>query len=158
MAAIKIAHEGYETAVIHDAATIIARQKSLILFEQWGSRIADGASPTIERHLGYAQFCSVQMSMPSRVPKGLPNSRRLLGRFAGLVILGVPDRRFSLNHVELLNQRAAQLGATHTHVANPHGLHAPDHYTTARDLALITRAAMQQHVDATAALLRGFLA
>lgn len=40
--------------------------------------------------------------------------------------------------------RAAELGALNTSFKNPHGLHHKDHYTTARDLAVITRAAMQQ--------------
>lgn len=42
-----------------------------------------------------------------------------------------------------MNARAAELGATNSHFANPHGLHDPNHYTTARDLALIARAALQ---------------
>ena len=45
---------------------------------------------------------------------------------------------------EKMNLRAAQLGATSSHFANPHGLHDPNHYTTAHDLVLIGRAAMQQ--------------
>lgn len=45
--------------------------------------------------------------------------------------------------VSMMNARAAQLGATHTHFVNSHGLHSPQHYTTARDLALIARAAIQ---------------
>ncbi|HLJ55088.1 MAG TPA: D-alanyl-D-alanine carboxypeptidase family protein, partial [Chthonomonadaceae bacterium] len=45
--------------------------------------------------------------------------------------------------VDRMNARAAQLGALHTHFMNPHGLHDPNHYTTARDLATIGRAAMQ---------------
>ncbi len=45
---------------------------------------------------------------------------------------------------EKMNRRAAELGATSSHFTNPHGLHDPDHYTTAHDLALIARAAMQQ--------------
>jgi D-alanyl-D-alanine carboxypeptidase (penicillin-binding protein 5/6) len=45
---------------------------------------------------------------------------------------------------EKMNLRAAQLGATSSHFVNPHGLHDPNHYTTARDLVLIGRAAMQQ--------------
>lgn len=39
--------------------------------------------------------------------------------------------------VELMNQKAAELGCTGTHFSNTHGLHADDHYTTARDLAKI---------------------
>jgi len=40
--------------------------------------------------------------------------------------------------------RAKELGAPNTSFRNPHGLHHPEHYTTARDLATIARAAMQQ--------------
>jgi serine-type D-Ala-D-Ala carboxypeptidase (penicillin-binding protein 5/6) len=43
-----------------------------------------------------------------------------------------------------MNRRAAELGATNSHFANPNGLHDPTHYTTAHDLALIARAAMEQ--------------
>lgn len=45
---------------------------------------------------------------------------------------------------EKMTRRARELGAMNTQFQNPHGLHHPQHYTTARDLALITRAAMQQ--------------
>ena len=44
--------------------------------------------------------------------------------------------------VEKMNQRALQLGAANTHFVNPHGLHHKEHYTTARDLATIARAAI----------------
>ena len=45
---------------------------------------------------------------------------------------------------EKMNRRAAELGATNSHFMNPNGLHDPNHYTTAHDLALIARAAMEQ--------------
>ena len=45
--------------------------------------------------------------------------------------------------VERLNARAAALGADNTHFENAHGLPARRHYTTARDLATITRAALE---------------
>ena len=31
--------------------------------------------------------------------------------------------------VEMMNERAAELGLTDTNFANPHGLDAPDHYS-----------------------------
>jgi D-alanyl-D-alanine carboxypeptidase (penicillin-binding protein 5/6) len=40
--------------------------------------------------------------------------------------------------------RAKELGAINTTFRNPHGLHHPQHITTARDLATIGRAAMMQ--------------
>lgn len=47
---------------------------------------------------------------------------------------------------DLMNQEATNLGATNTHFVNPHGLTDPNHYTTAYDLYLITRAAMEYNV------------
>lgn len=46
------------------------------------------------------------------------------------------------NFVEMMNQRAAELGMTGTHYANPHGLHDPEHYTTAADMAILARHAI----------------
>lgn len=51
--------------------------------------------------------------------------------------------------VERMNERARTLGAIHTHFVNPHGLPAPGHVTTARDLALIARAALRNPVFRT---------
>ncbi|MDR2530974.1 MAG: D-alanyl-D-alanine carboxypeptidase [Oscillospiraceae bacterium] len=45
--------------------------------------------------------------------------------------------------VELMNAKAKSLGLEHTHFANPHGLDAKDHYSTARDMAVLTAAAME---------------
>lgn len=39
--------------------------------------------------------------------------------------------------VELMNTRAATMGLKNTHFANPHGLSAPGHYSTAYDIALM---------------------
>lgn len=46
----------------------------------------------------------------------------------------------------LMNQKAAELGLTDTQFQNPHGLDAEGHYTTARELALIARAALQNEL------------
>lgn len=43
----------------------------------------------------------------------------------------------------LMNVRAAEIGCTNTHFVTPHGLPADNHYTTAHDLALISREAMK---------------
>lgn len=45
--------------------------------------------------------------------------------------------------VEMMNQRARQIGAVNTCFQNPSGLHDKNHYTTARDMALIAREAMK---------------
>lgn len=45
------------------------------------------------------------------------------------------------NFVDMMNERAKELGCKNTHFANPHGLTDPDHYTCCRDMALIAREA-----------------
>ena len=44
---------------------------------------------------------------------------------------------------ELMNDKARALGLSDTHFDNPHGLDSPQHYTTARELAIISASAMQ---------------
>lgn len=43
---------------------------------------------------------------------------------------------------DLMNQKAAEIGAKDTHFVNAHGLHDKKHYTSAYDMALITRWAL----------------
>ncbi|SFW08571.1 D-alanyl-d-alanine carboxypeptidase [Chlamydia abortus] len=43
-----------------------------------------------------------------------------------------------------LNQFLRELGCDHTHFNNPHGLHHPDHYTTAGDLIRIMREGLKE--------------
>ena len=45
--------------------------------------------------------------------------------------------------VEMMNEKASEIGAKNTHFDNTHGLDSKTHYTTAYDLALITSYAMQ---------------
>ena len=45
-----------------------------------------------------------------------------------------------------MNQRARSLNALNTHCTNPHGLSHDDHYSTAYDLALITREALKHEM------------
>lgn len=44
---------------------------------------------------------------------------------------------------DVMNQHAARLGLTNTHFVNSHGLPHPEHYTSARDLAILSRAIME---------------
>ena len=47
---------------------------------------------------------------------------------------------------ELMNKKAEALGLTNTHFENPHGLDAPGHYSTARDLARLMLACMENRI------------
>lgn len=41
--------------------------------------------------------------------------------------------------IDLMNKKAKELGCENTNFTNPHGLHYKDHYSTARDMAVIAR-------------------
>lgn len=47
---------------------------------------------------------------------------------------------------QLMNDEAARIGLTDTHFVNPHGLDAPNHHSTARDLATLAAYAMDNPV------------
>lgn len=48
--------------------------------------------------------------------------------------------------VYLMNLKAEELGLSHTHFANPHGLDAEEHYSSANDLAVLTAYALHNPV------------
>ena len=48
--------------------------------------------------------------------------------------------------VELMNEKAAELGLQDTHFVDASGLHDEEHYTTVRDMSIILRAAMENEV------------
>ncbi len=47
--------------------------------------------------------------------------------------------------VDMMNAKAKEIGCENTHFANTHGLYTEDNYTSARDLYLITRYAMDNY-------------
>ncbi len=47
------------------------------------------------------------------------------------------------NFSEMMNNKAKEIGCLNTHFVNPNGIHNDDHYSTAYDLALIGKYAMQ---------------
>ncbi|MCH5204417.1 MAG: D-alanyl-D-alanine carboxypeptidase [Oscillospiraceae bacterium] len=47
--------------------------------------------------------------------------------------------------VDMMNETAAKIGCTNTHFTNAHGLYEKDNYTSARDMYLITRYAMDTY-------------
>lgn len=49
---------------------------------------------------------------------------------------------------QLMNDKAHALGMTGSHFVNPNGLDAPEHYSTARDLAVLAAYAMQDPIFA----------
>lgn len=50
------------------------------------------------------------------------------------------------NFVEMMNQKAADLGMEHTHFCDVTGLHDPEHYSTAKDMAVLLKYAIRNEV------------
>lgn len=70
----------------------------------------------------------------------IPSANEACNALASAVAGSIPA------FVDLMNQRAAELGMTGTHFVNPHGYHDDNHYTTARDVARMCLEAMK-HPD-----------
>jgi len=51
--------------------------------------------------------------------------------------------------VEKMNEKAAELGMKDSHFVNAHGLHDPNHYTTAYDITIMAREAMKNELFRT---------
>lgn len=49
------------------------------------------------------------------------------------------------NFVDMMNQKAVEIGCTGTHFTNPHGLYDDDQYTNAYDMALIAKYAVDNY-------------
>jgi len=50
------------------------------------------------------------------------------------------------NFCDLMNETARRAGATNSHFTNPHGLHDENHYSTAKDMAMITAYALKSPI------------
>lgn len=51
------------------------------------------------------------------------------------------------NFVNLMNEKAKELGMENTHFMNSHGIDEDNHYTTAKDIALMSRELINKHPD-----------
>ena len=64
------------------------------------------------------------------------------GNDAALILADYVGNGDISKFVDLMNQKALELGCNDTHYANPHGLVDKNHYTTANDIAKMTKYAM----------------
>lgn len=65
------------------------------------------------------------------------------GNDAALILADYVGGDSVSNFVEMMNQKASELGCNETHFVNPHGFHDDDHYSTAIDLITMTKYAMK---------------
>lgn len=66
------------------------------------------------------------------------------GGDAALVLANYVGGGSTDRFVEMMNNKAVELGCSDTHFVNPHGLHDEMHYSTANDMYKISRYAMKQ--------------
>ncbi len=114
-----------EHANLDDVVTVQADDFSMLGEESMMSGIKDGEQLTVKNLLA----C---MLLPSGNDAAYVLARHVGGTWQSFIAL--------------MNERAAELGCSNTRFANPCGLHDDDHYTCARDLALIFRAALDYPV------------
>ncbi len=65
------------------------------------------------------------------------------GNDAALAVAYFAGNKNISNFIEDMNNKAKEIGAYKTNFINPHGLHNSNHFTTAYDLALITKYALE---------------
>ena len=149
-----------EKAILMDAAT------GRVLFEQNAdSRSLIASTTKIMTALVVCEQCNVLDRM--RIPKeavGIEGSSMYLQEgeiltiqelLYGLMLHSGNDAAVALaiycggtveGFVELMNDKAHQLGMDGSHFENPNGLDAPGHYSTARDLAILADYAMDNPI------------
>jgi len=64
------------------------------------------------------------------------------GNDASVVLADYVSKGNSAEFIQMMNDKALELGLTNTHFTNSHGLHDPDHYTTAKDVYVMSKYAM----------------
>ncbi len=65
-----------------------------------------------------------------------------VGHDAATVLADYITTQSGTDFVQLMNDKAKELGCTSTNFTNPTGVHDPEHYTTARDMYIMTDYAM----------------
>lgn len=95
------------------------------------------------------EYCGIEGSSLYLKPGERYTVRELL---LGLLLVSGNDAAIALachccgdieNFCALMNERAKELGMRSSHFYNPHGLNEAGHYSTARDLAILMHAAME---------------
>lgn len=161
-------YPGHAGAISAEKAVLMDGQTGRVLYEKRADERSLVASTTkIMTALLICEQCNVLQQV--RVPKaavGIEGSSMYLQEgellavqelLYGLMLSSGNDAAVALaihcgGSVEAfalqMNEKAKQLGLTGTHFANPHGLDAKDHYSTARDLAVLAGYAMKNPIFA----------
>ena len=160
--------KAYAASVSADKAILLDAQTGRVLYEKCADEQALIASTTkIMTALIVCEQCNVLDRM--RIPKeavGIEGSSMYLQEgevltiqelLYGLMLHSGNDAAVALaiycggtveGFAQLMNDKAHRLGLTGTHFENPNGLDSPGHYSTARDMAILTAYAMNNPIFA----------
>lgn len=155
-------------AISAEKAILLDAQTGRVLYEKQADARALIASTTkIMTALIVCEQCNVLDRM--RIPKeavGIEGSSMYLQEgevltiqelLYGLMLHSGNDAAVALaiycggtveGFAQLMNDKAHRLGMSGTHFENPNGLDSPEHYSTARDMAILTAYAMENPVFA----------
>jgi D-alanyl-D-alanine carboxypeptidase len=102
-------------------------------------RVSDAAADVGEAEIGLVagEVWSVRDLLAAVMVRSANDAAYALAEYVGGDIEG-----FAV----LMNEKAAELGLQHSHFTNPHGLDEDGHYTSARDLATIGEAVLDDDV------------
>ena len=108
------------------------------------------------------EHCAVEGSSMYLKPG---TEKTVLELLKGLILVSGNDAALALadyiagnteRFVELMNRKAAELGMNDTHFANPHGLSHPEHYSSARDMAVLMEYCMNNELFARISSMKSF--
>lgn len=155
-------------AISADSAILVDAQTGRVLYEKNADRQSLIASTTkIMTALVVCEQCNVLDRV--RIPKeavGIEGSSIYLKEgeiltvqelLYGLMLHSGNDAAVALaiycggtveGFAELMNDKARRLGMKNSHFANPNGLDAPGHYSTAEDMAILSAYAMENPIFA----------
>lgn len=111
----------------YENTKIEIKQDVLSILDGTGSSTAN-----LENHIG-EKMSVIDLLYCMMVPSG---------NDAAVVLADYIGKGDISKFVDLMNQKAEELGCKNTHFENPDGLHDKNHYTTARDLYIMTKYAL----------------
>jgi len=154
--------------LVASAAILIEAQSGEVIFEKNADAIMYPASTTkimtalltiqsmaydnLVEEVEISAYAGNPPANSSRVPVTEGEFVRMIDLLYGMMLRSGNDAATALaEHIagseaafaERMNDAAAFLGCENTHFVNAHGYHDPNHYTTARDMAIIARTAMR---------------
>ncbi len=94
----------------------------------------DPSSSTLEPKAMVGEVMTVRDALYGLILKSANECGAMLGEY-----VAGSEEAFA----EMMNRRAQEIGCRNSHFMNAYGIHHPDHYTTAYDLALVLREALK---------------